>query len=97
MTSEERFTKIENALNAMADRQAAHDEQLEKNTAGIRDLIRVSGTLLEHQLVLDQKFIETDRKLTALIDTVDRFGRQLNALVDTVDRFVKGLEKNGQH
>ena len=45
MTPEERFTKIENAIQALAETQARHEAQLEKQNAGIRDLIVVSGTL----------------------------------------------------
>src|SRR5438093_688505 len=72
MTPEERFIKIENALSAMAERQAAHDEQMrknneqirkndeqiEKNTAAIRDLIMVSRTLIEAQTRTDAQIQE---------------------------------------
>lgn len=56
MTPEERFTKIENALQSLTEMQARHDMQIgdlitqtEKQNGGIRDLILVSRTFLESQ------------------------------------------------
>ena len=61
MTPEERFTKIENAIQALTGTQARHDTQIgglitqvekqnagiEKQNAGIRDLIVVIRTLMD--------------------------------------------------
>jgi hypothetical protein len=76
MTSEERLTKIENALQALTDVQAKHDE-------GIRQLITVSRTLVDAQLHTDAQIKElreaqshTDEKLNTLIETVDRIIRR---------------------
>lgn len=92
MTPEERFIRIENALGAMAERQVAHDMQLEtietqieKNTAGIRELITVSRTLVDHEQVIDGK-------LNALIDTVERMGIKVDKLTDTVDRMATNID-----
>ena len=78
MTPEERFTKIENALQTLTDVQVKHDE-------GIRQLITVSRTLVDAQLRTDAQIKElrevqkhTDEKLNALIDTVDRIIRREN-------------------
>ena len=71
MTLEERFDRIE--------------LQIEKNTNGIRDLIVVSRTLVDSQQRTDAQIKElrnaqqdTDAKLNALIDTVDRIVRHRN-------------------
>ena len=86
MTPEERLTRIENAIQSLAETQARHDsqieknnQQIEKNTAGIRDLIVVSRSLVEAQFA-------TDNRLNTLIETVDR-------LSTTVDTFVRSLQK----
>ena len=75
MTPEERFTKIENALGAVAENQGKHD-------AAIQGLIRVSRTLIESQQKTDEQIKElreaqkeTDDKLNTLIATVDRIIR----------------------
>jgi hypothetical protein len=71
MTPEERFTKIENAIQALTENQA-------RNESAIRDLIVVSRTVLTsiEQLQTAQK--HTDEKLNILIDTVDRIIRNRN-------------------
>jgi hypothetical protein len=75
VTPEERFAKIENAIQALAERQATHETQIEKNTAAIRDLIVVSRTVLDAQKGSDERLaaliqaqLETERKLQAWID-----------------------------
>jgi hypothetical protein len=56
MTPEERFTKIENALSYCVEIQkhmdsnlARHEAEIEKVTAGVRDLVIVSRTLIDAQ------------------------------------------------
>src|SRR6266849_1830141 len=102
MTPEERFTKIENAIQALIETQAGHTAQIEKQNAGIRDLIIVSRTVLTSidQLQTAQK--HTDEKLNALIDTVDRMqtaqkhtDEKLNILIDTVDRIIRNRNGDG--
>ena len=85
MTPEERFTKIENAIQALTETQARHDTQIEKQNAGIRDLIAVSGAFLDSQKEvtsqiqeLRQAQMHTDETLNALMDTVDRMIRSRN-------------------
>ena len=64
MTPEERFERIE--------------DQVEKNTAGIRDLILVSRTVLTSIQELRDAQAATDEKLNILIDTVERIIRREN-------------------
>jgi hypothetical protein len=75
VTPEERLTRIETAIQALAERQATHETQIEKNTAAIRDLIVVSRTVLDAQKGSDERLaaliqaqLETERKLQAWID-----------------------------
>ena len=98
MTPEERWTKIENALqyaselNARAaerldkhdERLAQHESTVEKQNAGIRDLIVVSRTFLESQK-------QASAQIQELRQAQHATGEKLNTLIDTVDRFLKGL------
>ena len=84
MTPEERFTKIENLLQALTETQAQHDTQIEKQNAGIRDLIIVSRTFLESQK-------QTSAQIQELRQAQHATGEKLSTLIDTVDRFLKGL------
>jgi len=47
MTPEERLTKIERTLQSLTDAQVEHSVQIEKQNAGIRDLIVVGRTCLD--------------------------------------------------
>ena len=82
MTPEERFTTIENMMKALTEGQVRNEAEIEKNSAAIRDLIMVSRTLVDAQMRTDGQIKElreaqkeTDVKLKALIDTVDRIIR----------------------
>ena len=79
MSSEERWVRIENALQTVAERQVMNEIQTEKNTAAIRDLIAISRTLIDSQR-------ETDVRLKILTEDI-------NKLQIAVDKFVKGLQK----
>ena len=83
MTPEQRFTKIESAIEALTETQTRHEVQLDKQNAGIRDLIVVSRTLIEAQKA-------TDDRLNGLIGTVEELSTAVKALV-------RGLQKpNGK-
>jgi hypothetical protein len=79
MTTEERFDRIENAI--------------EKQNAGIRDLIVVSRTVLTsiketneaHLKVYDRLDAEIDKLREAQAETEEK----LNILVETVDRIIR--------
>jgi len=108
MTPEERFTKIENALQALTETQARHE-------SAIRDLITVSRTLLDsHRTLLDsQKEVSvqiqglagqtqelrdaqmrTDAEIRELRDAQKHTDEKLNALIDTVDRIIRSRNGN---
>ena len=91
MTPEERLTKIEELI----ERQSLG---IDKQNAGIRDLIVVSRTVLtsiqemggrhekDHQHMLD----ELEKLRAAQAETDEK----LNILVDTVDRIIRNRNKN---
>jgi len=86
-----RFARLE-ALFARTDARFARiderfkriDEQIDKNTAGIPDLIVISRALIDSQA-------DTEEKLKHLTLNLDR-------LTDTVNAFIKSLQKpNGKN
>ena len=102
MTPEERFERIERNLEVMGQRLDRHiefvggslqeqNQQTEKNTAGIRDLIAVSRTALSSIQEMGQaheKDYQELRKAQAATD------EKLNILIDTVNRIIR-RENNG--
>jgi methyl-accepting chemotaxis protein len=93
MTPEERLTRIENAIQALVETQARHEAQLEKHTAiqekqsaGIRDLIAVSRTVVDAQQA-------ADKTLRQLIGTVDRLVNTVEQLSGSVNTLVKSFQK----
>lgn len=106
MTPEERFTKIENAIQALTETQARHEIEIEKQNAGIRDLITVSRVILESQKEvttqireLRDEFRDTQRRTDAQIRELREAQKQtdekLNALIDTVDRMIRNRNGHG--
>ena len=71
MTPEERLDRIETILEKQ-------NPEIEKQNAGIRDLIIVSRTVLTSIQELREAQAATDGKLNILIDTVDRIIRHRN-------------------
>jgi chromosome segregation ATPase len=101
MTPEERFTKIENAIQALTENQAAQQIEIDKQNAGIRDLIVVSRTLLDSQQELTTQMREVTtqireiaKKIAELREAQQSTEGKLHALIDTVDRIIGG--RNGQ-
>ena len=105
MTPEERFTKIENLLHSLTESQVRFQieleqqgAQIEKQNAGIRDLIVVSRTLLDsHEKVTEEirdlreaqkEAQQTQREAHREIDD------KLKALIDIVDGIIR--KKPGQ-
>jgi hypothetical protein len=97
MTPEERFTTIENLLASLTEAQVRNEAQIEANNAaiekqnaGIRDLIIVSRTLIEAQM-----------KTTAQIEAVSAELREkqkatedkLHALIEILDRIIRDRQK----
>jgi hypothetical protein len=100
MTPEERLTRIEIVIEKQ-------NVQIEKNTAGIRDLIVVARTCLDsiqelrdvqredHQLLLENHqrvMAEIDKLREAQAATDEK----LNILIDTVDRIIRRNGKEPQ-
>ena len=102
MTPEERLTKIENALYVLTETQARHETQIEKQNAGIRDLIVVSRAFLDSQKEVTVQIQElreaqkhTDAQIQELREAQKHTDESLNALIDTVDRMIRGRNANG--
>ena len=104
MTPEERFQKIENALRSVSESRARHDSEIEKNAAGIRDLIVASRTLLESQKEVTGQIRESreasreahdrsrekhDRGFAELWELHKDTDAKLNALIAEVDRIIR--------
>ena len=91
MTSEERWTKIENALATVAKHQTHHAEEISELRELHKNLTRTQGEEIRELRELHKSLTiavpklgefqrETDGKLNALIDTVDRIIRRPNQL-----------------
>ena len=86
MNAEERFTRIENSIQALVEIQSRRESQLEKQSAGIRDLIVVSRTLIDAQQ-------SADKTINQLIVTVDRLASTVDQLSVSVNTLVKSFQK----
>ena len=86
MTSEERFTKIENTLLHLSEIQVGQQAEIDKQNAGIRDLIVVARTIVDSQKASQEAQRRSDNRLDVL-------NEKLSSLIDTVDRFLKGMQK----
>jgi hypothetical protein len=100
MTPEERFQRIEQALQYTSESQAQHtdrldrlDAEIEKHNGAIRDLITVSRTLLSsiqetglnHQRDHDRVMAEIEKLREAQSATDEK----LNLLIEIVDRIIR--------
>jgi uncharacterized coiled-coil DUF342 family protein len=99
MTPEERFTKIEKALQSVAETQARHEAIIDKHNAAIRDLIITSRTLIDSQREVTNQIQELSRvqsrtvaEMGELREAQKHTDEKLNALIDTVDRIVRRIE-----
>jgi hypothetical protein len=104
MTTEERFTRIENALQAVSENQARHD-------SAIRDLIIVSRTLLESQHQSTSRIDELrhilgethqewreahraiDLKIAALAEADRRLGEKLDTTADNLSGLIDVVDR----
>ena len=99
MTPEERLTRIERVLQSLTDAQVEHAAQIEKQNAGIRDLIIVSRSVLTSM----EEFRETQRKdheewtaqMKELRDAQAVTDEKLNILIHTVDRIIRSRNGSG--
>ena len=90
MTTEERFTKIENTLSTITEIQAKHE-------SAIRDLVVVSRTFLDSQKETTKQMQELRQAQQQAQQQTDREWREaqrrmdekLNALIDIVDQIIR--------
>jgi hypothetical protein len=89
MTSEERFTRIENALSAVAEHQPRHAEDIQQ----LREMQKGMVVAITRVVETQQRSMEaqqlTDAKLRELTDTQQITEQKLHALIDTVDRIIR--------
>ncbi|MHB8654325.1 MAG: hypothetical protein ACYDA9_10640 [Terriglobia bacterium] len=79
-------------MQALKERQAAAQTQIDENRDRIRQLVDVTMSLARHSEDLDRHGKETDRRIQELVESGKHTDRRLDALIDTVDKF---LRKNG--
>ncbi len=103
MTTEERFTRIENAIEALIETQGRHEAQMEKQNAGIRDLIVLNRSFLESlresnsqmQELREWTAKETQKLREELREQVDEVWKAINRLTKNVDKLARGRSSNG--
>src|SRR5207247_11263303 len=93
MTPEERFTKIENVIHALTETQARHDTQIEKQNAGIRDLIVVSRTVLDSQKQTTVQIQALTSEMRQLREAQQATDEKLHILIETVDRIIRNQKR----
>ena|SRR2546422_9253560 len=98
MTTEERWTKIENALNTVAERQARHDDDI----AELRASQKVMNLALAKAAEMQQAGVRESREgmkelregMKELSEAQRITEEKLHALIDTVDRIIR--ERGGR-
>lgn len=105
MTPEERWTKIENALNTVAERQARHDDDI----AELRASQKVMNLALAKAAEMQQAGVRESREgmkesregmkelregMKELSEAQRITEEKLHALIDTVDRIIR--ERGGR-
>ena len=76
-------------IQILKERQAETARQQEVHSGMIRQLIDVSMSLARHGEETDRRFKETDRLIRELRDAQAHTDRRLDALIDTVDKLVR--------
>ena len=93
----EHHAKHDEQIGALQDQMkkqnAAFQAQLEKQNEGIRDLIRVSRTLVDSHLANVEFQKEVTNQIHELREAQKDTDGKLNILIDTVDRSIRN--KNG--
>src|SRR4029077_16704778 len=100
MTPDERFRRIENAMLALTEFKARQEGQIanviaqvEKQNAGIRDLIVVSRTVIYSQQQTNTNLNILRDQVSELTNQVAELGDQVAELTRNVDALLKGLHK----
>ena len=90
MTPEERFfIKMENLMATLMEAQSRHDAEIDKHSNAIRDLIILSRTFLESQKEHTVQIRENARETEKLRQIQKDTEEKLHALIDTVDRIIR--------
>ena len=76
-------------IQILKERQAETARQQEVHSSMIRQLIDVSMSLARHGEETDRRFKETDRLIRELREAQAHSDRRLDALIDTVDKLVR--------
>lgn len=84
MTPEARLTRIENAIQSLTETQARHDTLMEKQNAGIRDLIVVSRTLMDTVTGLSDSVTGLSGSVAGLSEAQKHTDEKLNALIESI-------------
>src|SRR5436309_14807562 len=99
MTPEERLTKIEKTLQSLTDAQVEHAAQIEKQNAGIRDLIVVGRTCLDSIQTMRQAhekdYEEWKANMNDLREAQAATDETLDTFINTVHRIIR--ERNGNN
>ena len=93
MTSEERFTKIENALGSLAEHQVQHEERLTRIEKNLDRHIEFVGTSLSR---LEEQVAETSKQVNrtaAAQEITEKRMQDLIGKIDGIDGRVDRLEK----
>jgi hypothetical protein len=85
VTSEERFTRIENVVLSITETQVRQQLDISKQHDGIKDLIILNRSFLESM----QQMTDNVHRLTA--DQAD-LRQMVQALITTVERFIQTLQ-----
>lgn len=87
MTPEERFTRIENYLSALAEHQVRHAEEIRELRESHRELRDMhKGLVLAITKVVEaQQMTEAQQRITA---------QRLDELIKTVDRIIRSRSSN---
>src|SRR5215510_1347620 len=108
MTPEERFTKMENLLQAMMEHQAKQQEQIDKHSEQIAEQ---TEQIAEHTKQIREQTAEIEKQNAGIRDLVvvsrtvldsiqelheaqAAITEKLHALIDTVDRIIRRRERN---
>ena len=96
MTPEERFIKIENSFNTVPEHLThigvRHDLMKAQHDADVREIHRIQKSL---NLAIAKGQEQTDKALTRLAEAHERTEHKLSALIDTADRFIRNSGGGG--
>lgn len=76
-------------MQVLKERQAEGQRQIDENRGMIRQLVDVTMSLARHGEETDRRFKDTDRLIRELREAQAHSDRRLDALIDTVDKLVR--------